>query len=596
MKKNIVLLLALVAFVIGIPSVFAANNGPSDSEYTYLKLYINTEEGGDEYVLYTGDPDNVEVTSVNGYTYDVKTNTLTINDTIITNAELSLNMMGDDFKIKLIGTSELMDIESYGDGYGASIHFIGDGELYLNAYKEAAHAIYLYAEGTASSITIDEDASVYMFGPDGVIFSSENEHSKASDMFKPLNKMDYNVLKEDGYKSVYEDRGCAELEELGSFVILKNDDDYYGVRQISENEWHNYPAIMQYDAVNDIFFYTSEDWENGYTSGTTLAKTLWPEDVVQFEGATKKVYLAYLHGVCEIQTDENDDEYTLIFKYDDSIEDYVPNVYKFTDKKIVDKYTTYEYNLVEKSSLKDEDISYPSVKSGYYDYTITNKVLNVTPKGNDDLETIKALEEDSNNDALTELLSEDAESNLAKIAKIISDTLEIPVDDVDPGEINVVVEGTVNEIKNLPKSAKELFEKATNSVSGLKTAGFLSINIGLYYSGEKIANISELGKELSLEYDIRELLESLPKLADKMTRKFSLFRIHGDQVEEIPASVIGTKLKLSSKDYSDFIITYVDEPLEANPNTGDNIKTYMTLGLVSLISMAAFAIYIKKFN
>lgn len=41
-------------------------------------------------------------------------------------------MMGDDFKIRLIGENEISSIVAYGDAWGGSVTICGDGSLTVN--------------------------------------------------------------------------------------------------------------------------------------------------------------------------------------------------------------------------------------------------------------------------------------------------------------------------------------------------------------------------------------------------------------------------------------------------------------------------------
>jgi len=150
-------LFALAAFVLAPSSSASAGNGPSKEYYdnAYLYVYATADE---QVCLYAGDLQaelGAVVGEVDGAKYDLKTNTLTL-----TNANLYLissNVMGDDFKIKLVGDNTVFAINSWGYYYGGSINFTGKGTLTLTGNSTP---LLIIGEGSDSTLNFNDSVSV----------------------------------------------------------------------------------------------------------------------------------------------------------------------------------------------------------------------------------------------------------------------------------------------------------------------------------------------------------------------------------------------------------------------------------------------------
>lgn len=97
-----------------------------------------------------------EFSKVSGVTYDKKTNTLTLSKYVNPNAELRINEMGDDFKIKISGTNEIKSIDAEGGEWGCSIEVSGTGTLTVNKNREAENAIRIYGKCISNSLKVKE--------------------------------------------------------------------------------------------------------------------------------------------------------------------------------------------------------------------------------------------------------------------------------------------------------------------------------------------------------------------------------------------------------------------------------------------------------
>lgn len=87
-----------------------------------------------------------------GVAYDAESNTLSLTDFRAPTANLTLTMMGGDFKIRLSGSCELGSIVSESKGRGGSVTLCGDGSLELSG---AEHAILVRAGGAPDFVRVE---------------------------------------------------------------------------------------------------------------------------------------------------------------------------------------------------------------------------------------------------------------------------------------------------------------------------------------------------------------------------------------------------------------------------------------------------------
>lgn len=151
------------------PPVKAAN-GPCDTgDWAYA--YINVRTGEDSTTIFS----SKETNSIDGMSYDRETNTLTLNNYKNKTAGIATNMMGDDFKINLIGDNEIGGIGSYGDAWGGSINICGNGSLVINADRAGDYGVAFFAEGTDSVLSVADTCNVTIYsGSKAVVYTSDN--------------------------------------------------------------------------------------------------------------------------------------------------------------------------------------------------------------------------------------------------------------------------------------------------------------------------------------------------------------------------------------------------------------------------------------
>ena len=162
--------LALSSAVLYAAPPVKAANGPCDTgDWAYA--YINVRTGEDSTTIFSSKGTN----SIDGMSYDRETNTLTLNNYKNKTAGIATNMMGDDFKINLIGDNEIGGIGSYGDAWGGSINICGNGSLVINADRANDYGVAFFAEGTNSVLSVADTCNVTIYsGSKAVVYTSDN--------------------------------------------------------------------------------------------------------------------------------------------------------------------------------------------------------------------------------------------------------------------------------------------------------------------------------------------------------------------------------------------------------------------------------------
>ncbi len=175
MKKLLsVLLAALMLSTLIMPlSVFAAN-GPYPTDWENITLDEVSDLKNVSFIAlvdYTSGELQVIYPETNYTTffkpfivYNEKTNTLTLNQ-FGSRDGLLLAGMGDDFKIKLVGKSQLGYIASTDVAWGGSVTVTGNGHLLLNEKSENPVAVELDVSGTGKGFfKVEKSASIEAYG------------------------------------------------------------------------------------------------------------------------------------------------------------------------------------------------------------------------------------------------------------------------------------------------------------------------------------------------------------------------------------------------------------------------------------------------
>jgi len=113
-------------------------------------------------VLYNNSGTEVVDGSIPGLSYDGDTNTLTMTD--YDGPILDINMMGNGFKIRLVGDNRLEHLGLWGFYLGGSVTFTGSGSLTVNQKQRFAMGIQMDAEWSETCLIVDSGVRLEAYG------------------------------------------------------------------------------------------------------------------------------------------------------------------------------------------------------------------------------------------------------------------------------------------------------------------------------------------------------------------------------------------------------------------------------------------------
>ena len=143
------------------------NNG----QYDYLVFHDKPGQS-----IYGADGRPVTVATVDGLRYDSGTNTLYISD--YHGGNLFVNLMGNGFKINVIGDSSLDLLVVYGFYYGGSVTITGSGRLVINENLYGECGLILEAEQSVSCLMIDKDVTLEVYGTETALIVRDSVAEK----------------------------------------------------------------------------------------------------------------------------------------------------------------------------------------------------------------------------------------------------------------------------------------------------------------------------------------------------------------------------------------------------------------------------------
>ncbi|MBQ7474818.1 MAG: S-layer homology domain-containing protein [Clostridia bacterium] len=273
MKRVLSLILAVLTVTALSTLTVTAGNGPSVSSWTYgeetnylafLHFYKLDPKGYPAYddegegTYYSVFSDNAVKNEMAGASYDRATNTLTLNNLDAHDFMLEGNMMGDDFKIRVVGECSLAGLTLWGDDWGNSVTFVGDGKLTVNELMYQFPSVQLIPEGAENAFVA--------FGPDVKV-----------DMYSPSNVIGaFGVSGTDGivrYGTAPEKPLVLEAEQMVESRYISY--DVYFADSISDE---SYALVTRASDPDGIYAVRPTTWADG-TKGYTGYKFLWIDSV-----------------------------------------------------------------------------------------------------------------------------------------------------------------------------------------------------------------------------------------------------------------------------------------------------------------------------
>ena len=499
-KKMAALVTAVVLAVsaavsFAVPQVKAAN-GPCDTgDWAYA--YINVRNGEESNLLFSSEGTN----SIDGMSYDRESNTLTLNNyksstTIVT------NMMGDDFKINLVGDNEIGSIGSYGDAWGGSINICGNGSLVINADRTGDYGVAFFAEGTNSVLSVADTCNVTIYsGSKAVVYTIDNITDK------PIR--DNGTLKENVTYNVSHpleiSRLCARYYEYDPYttnIVYKNETDNTSLYYIKELTYIE-PAKVTYTlyklttkkAMGDVYYADKVgEYDNipaGYTK-TTLDNPISYYESDSGSGGTSQVI---------INTATNE-KYVSAYVYENKTSYY--RICKLLEKLGVDERSNDElwlidydnpvatYNPVVGSDNLPDGYKYDGTEiEGLYNVECVADKLTFTAKSSSDNTTDNSKGDTTNNpsDNTTDEKPSTPESSTTNTVVDVSDgSTTIKADEIrkiiEDNKVNDVViksnndvtftfaKGTMSEVSQVA-----IYDFSTAITSDIKEAGDMPADV-----------------------------------------------------------------------------------------------------------------------
>lgn len=500
-KKMAALVTAVVLAVsaavsFAVPQVKAAN-GPCDTgDWAYA--YINVRNGEESNLLFSSEGTN----SIDGMSYDRESNTLTLNNYKSSTTVIVTNMMGDDFKINLVGDNEIGSIDSYGDAWGGSINISGNGSLVINADKSDDYGIAFFAEGTNSVLSVADTCNVTIYsGSKAVVYTSDNLTNK------PIK--DNGTLKENVTYNVSHpleiSRLCARYYECDPYttnIVYKNETDNTSLYYIKELTYIE-PAKVTYTlyklttkkAMGDVYYADKVgEYDNipaGYTK-TTLDNPISYYESDSGSGGTSQVI---------INTATNE-KYVSAYVYENKTSYY--RICKLLEKLGVDERSNDElwlidydnpvatYNPVVGSDNLPDGYKYDGTEiEGLYNVECVADKLTFTAKSSSDNTTDNSKGDTTNNpsDNTTDKKPSTPESSTTNTVVDVSDgSTTIKADEIrkiiEDNKVNDVViksnndvtftfaKGTMSEVSQVA-----IYDFSTAITSDIKEAGDMPADV-----------------------------------------------------------------------------------------------------------------------
>ena len=520
---------ATVSFAV--PQVKAAN-GPCDTgDWAYA--YINVRNGEDSTLIFSSKGTN----SIAGMSYDRESNTLTLNDFKNKAAVIVTNMMGDDFKINLVGDNEIGSIGSYGDAWGGSINISGNGSLVINADKSDDYGIAFFAEGTNSVLSVADTCNVTIYsGSKAVVYTSDNLTNK------PIK--DNGTLKENVTYNVSHpleiSRLCARYYEYDPYttnIVYKNETDNTSLYYIKELTYIE-PAKVTYTlyklttkkAMGDVYYADKVgEYDNipaGYTK-TTLDNPISYYESDSGSGGTSQVIIntatnekyvsAYVYEnktsyyrICKLLeklgVDERSNDELWLIDYDNPVATYnpvvgsdnLPDGYKYDGTEIEGLYNVEcvadKLTFTAKSSSDTTDNSKGDTTNNPSDNTTDEKpstpessTTNTVVDVSDGSTTIKAdeirkiIEDNKVNDVVIKS-NNDVTFTFAK--GTMSEVSQVAIYD-----FSTAITSDIKEAGDMPADVTEdiFVSKIVYNYSGvLPATASIKLNVGKAYAGQTL--------------------------------------------------------------------------------------------------------------
>ena len=604
------------------PQVKAAN-GPCDTgDWAYA--YINVKIGEEGTLIFSSKGTN----SIAGMSYDRESNTLTLNDFKNKAAVIVTNMMGDDFKINLIGDNEIRSIGSYGDAWGGSINICGNGSLVINADKADDYSVGLLAEGTNSVLSVADTCNVTIYsGTKAAVYTSDNLTDK------PIR--DNGTLKENVSYNVSHpleiSRICAKYYEYDPYTtntVYKSATDntsLYYIKKLTyvepvEKVTYTVYKFTAKAALGDVYYAEKiGEYDNipaGYTE-TTLDK---PVSYYESDGGSG--------GTCQVIINTaTKEKYVSAYAYENNEASY--RICKLLEKLGIDEKSNDELWLVD---YNNPVATYQPVwgddklPDGYqYDGTEIDALYNVecvadkltfTAKSADDNTIVDV--SDGNTTIKADEIKKLIEDNKANDVVIKSNNdvtftfakgTMSEVSQVEIYDFSTAITSDIKEAGDMPEDVTEdiFVSKIVYNYSGaLPARASIRLNVGKAYAGQTLyySQLLDDGTIISMmsavvDNDGYMTVEQDHCSTYLITKQQLTGNSTGSSEDSSADASTDTSISPSTSASTENVAEAADNKVET-PQTGDNsnIVLWLTLLIIlcSCTTLYIFAVKTKKMN
>ncbi len=350
MKKYLFFICLLCISFIGIVN---AENGPS--EHGSISLIKEPER---DYInIY--DEGTIDNNALEGITYDIATNTLTISNFKGSYA-LVIDYMGEDFKINAVGINDFIGIYVEGYSYKTTVTFTGNGKLILNKDKNEDYPIPIVSSDK-NKLIFEENISLELYS----IAVDDPMHPKVVIGCYGMKADDSLCITFKGNDSpevkVYQKVANAGAKSFWGFAIIPEEIEIF---KTATKDSKKYAYTVDNDSKVTIYLNElkedpySHKWYIGNTDSDNENKTTYDNaEAASTAGYTlteDKAYRGYYRYTYLLQEDEDEKQYGLILSSDyyNAAPDGI--AFEVTDKKLTigDK----EYAYLEYSNIDIDDL------------------------------------------------------------------------------------------------------------------------------------------------------------------------------------------------------------------------------------------------
>lgn len=150
--------------------------------------------------------------------------------------------------------------------------------------------------------------------------------------------------------------------------------------------------------------------------------------------------------------------------------------------------------------------------------------------------------------------------------------------------------------ENIGEEEQKLVEETIDDK--YTVAGYYDINLGKFTPNEDLVGlVKETEEEITVTL---ELPKDLSEVAKGYVRNYAIIRIHDGKSDILTATDNGDgTISFKTNQFSTYVLLYDDvekEPLPNNPQTYDEIVTYIIVGVFALVGIVGLGLYIKKRN